>query len=58
MTKAVTYLPFENAPDRFRGTPRGAGTRFRSPESGAVSKCTSSEDIPSDEMISRRENIR
>ena len=58
MPKTVTYLPFENALDRFRDTPPGAGTRFRSPESGAVSKCISSEDIPSDEMISRRENIR
>jgi hypothetical protein len=58
MTKAVTYLPLENALDRFRDTARGAETRFRSPESCALSKCISSEDIPSDEMINRRENIR
>ena len=50
MTKAVTYLPFEGALDRFAwDTSRGAETR---------TKCASSEDISSDEMIDRRENIR
>jgi hypothetical protein len=56
MTKAVTYLPFEDAVARFAGhTPRGAGICR---PGGAVSKCLSSEDIPSDGIINRWENIR
>jgi hypothetical protein len=58
MTKAVTHLPFADAFDHFGDTLRGAETRLRSPESCAVSKCIFLEDIPSDETISRRENIR